>query len=162
MKQSLILAATALIALSGCDDLANVFSTREAGSEIDTGHFGNATMNNIRVGSGQADHVINLNQRFSAEVQPTINFAFNSAALDQQARQVLRRQATWINQFPEVRFKVYGHTDLVGSRAYNRQLGLRRARAAVAYLVSQGVDRARLDAVVSQGETGSCRTIPPC
>jgi outer membrane protein OmpA-like peptidoglycan-associated protein len=153
MKQSLILAATALIALSGCDDLANVFSTREAGSEIDTGHFGNATMNNIRVGSGQADHVINLNQRFSAEVQPTINFAFNSAALDQQARQVLRRQATWINQFPEVRFKVYGHTDLVGSRAYNRQLGLRRARAAVAYLVSQGVDRARLDAVVSQGET---------
>ncbi|HKL69846.1 OmpA family protein [Salibaculum sp.] len=153
MKRSLILAATALIALSGCDDLTNVFSTREAGSEIDSGYFGNATMNNIQVGTGQANYVINLNQRFSNEVQPTINFAFNSTALDQQARQVLRQQATWINQFPEVRFKVFGHTDLVGSRAYNRQLGLRRAQAAVAYLVSQGVDRGRLEAVVTQGET---------
>jgi len=139
VKRSLILAATALIALSGCDDLTNVFSTREAGSEIDSGYFGNATMNNIQVGTGQANYVINLNQRFSNE--------------DQQARQVLRQQATWINQFPEVRFKVFGHTDLVGSRAYNRQLGLRRAQAAVAYLVSQGVDRGRLEAVVTQGET---------
>ena len=153
MKPSLTLAATALIALSGCDDLTNVFSTREAGAEIDSGYFGNATMNNIQVGTGQANHVINLNQRFSTEVQPMINFGFNSTVLDQRARQVLRQQATWINQFPEVRFKVFGHTDLVGSRAYNRRLGLRRAQAAVAYLVKQGVDRARLEAVVSQGES---------
>ena len=28
---------------------------------------------------------------------------------------ILRQQASWINQFPEVRFRVYGHTDAVGS-----------------------------------------------
>src|SRR5690606_16347783 len=56
-------------------------------------------------------------------------------------------------QFPEVRFRVYGHTDLVGSNAYNKSLGLRRANAVVAFLSSQGISRSRLEAVVSHGET---------
>ena len=43
---------------------------------------------------------------------------------------ILDQQANFINQFPEVRFAVYGHTGLVGSNGYNYQLGLRRARAA--------------------------------
>ena len=58
-----------------------------------------------------------------------------------------------IRQFPEVRFRVFGHTDLVGSDAYNRNLGLRRAQAAVAYLATQGIGRDRLEAVVSLGQT---------
>jgi len=70
-----------------------------------------------------------------------------------EARAVLRQQAAFIRHFPEVRFSVYGHTDLVGSRAYNHRLGLRRARAAVDYLVSLGVERSRLEALVSLGET---------
>lgn len=126
---------------------------REAGSSIDSGTFGNATMNNTLIQTGQASYAINLNSRFSAEVQTTINFAFNSAALDETARATLRQQATWIKQFPEVRFKVFGHTDLVGSNAYNRRLGQRRADAAVLYLISQGISRSRLEAVVSFGET---------
>ena len=41
----------------------------------------------------------------------------------------------------------------MGSQAYNRSLGLRRAQAAVAFLTSQGIDRSRLEAVASFGET---------
>jgi len=52
-----------------------------------------------------------------------------------------------------VRFRVFGHTDLVGSNSYNKTLGMRRARAAVSYLTSLGIDRSRLEAVVSFGET---------
>jgi aspartate oxidase len=52
-----------------------------------------------------------------------------------------------------VRFRVYGHTDLVGSDAYNRALGLRRANAVVDYLASQGIGRSRLEAVTSFGRT---------
>jgi outer membrane protein OmpA-like peptidoglycan-associated protein len=48
---------------------------------------------------------------------------------------------------------VIGHTDLVGPEGYNRRLGLQRARAAVRYLVSKGVDPSRLDAVASAGES---------
>ena len=83
----------------------------------------------------------------------TVTFAFNSAALDENAMAILRRQAHFIRQFPEVRWKVFGHTDLVGSNYYNQRLGLRRAQAVVAYLASQGVSRKRLEAVVSYGET---------
>jgi outer membrane protein OmpA-like peptidoglycan-associated protein len=110
-------------------------------------------MNNVLVHSEQRDAMVALSSRFAASVPTTINFAFNSAELDAQARAVLDQQASFINQFPEVRFAVYGHTDLVGSNEYNERLGLRRAQAAVAYLVSRGVSQSRLEALVSQGET---------
>ncbi len=151
----LVLTAVALTALSACarNDPTQSSFFREAGSALDNGGFGNATMNNVLAQTNDASYRINLQHRFSAEVQSTINFAFNSTVLDEQARAALRQQAGWINQFPEVHFKVYGHTDLVGSTAYNRRLGLARAQAAVLYLESQGVSRSRLEAVVSFGET---------
>jgi outer membrane protein OmpA-like peptidoglycan-associated protein len=148
---------TALVAatLSACGPSDPTFSSffSEAGAEIDQGDFGNATMNNALVQSGQQDYTINLARRFNADVDPMVNFEFDSAVLDAQAQATLRRQADWIRQFPEVRFKVFGHTDLVGSAAYNRNLGLRRAQAVVAYLTTQGISRDRLEAVVSFGQT---------
>lgn len=144
-----LIIATSALGLSAC----GASWQQEAGAQLDTGNFGNPTMNNTLIQTGQRDFVINLNRRFSAEVPTMVNFAFDSAVLDEEARATLRTQADWIRQFPEVRFKVFGHTDLVGSEAYNKALGLRRARAAVNYLVSQGIDRSRLEAVVSFGET---------
>jgi len=82
-----------------------------------------------------------------------VNFAFNSAQLDGDARAILRQQADWIRQFPEVRFRVFGHTDAVGSKGYNYALGKRRAQAIVGYLSSLGIGRDRLEALVSRGET---------
>jgi len=41
----------------------------------------------------------------------------------------------------------------VGSAGYNQRLGLRRANAAVAFLVRNGVSKSRLEAVVSYGKT---------
>lgn len=155
MKTTAALTA-AVLALSACstgNTTWREFNTREAGSEIDTGYFGNATMNNTQVQTGASSFAINLNNRFSNEVPTMVTFPFNSTALDEQARATLRQQAAWIRQFPEVRFKVFGHTDLVGSTAYNRSLGLRRAEAVVLYLTSQGISRDRLEAVVSFGET---------
>ena len=48
---------------------------------------------------------------------------------------------------------MFGHTDAVGSDAYNQRLGERRARAAVRFLSQNGVSQSRLDALVSLGET---------
>jgi peptidoglycan-associated lipoprotein len=126
---------------------------RTAGSEVDDGTFGNPTMINGQAMMSEGDYTITLARRFASEVPNTINFAFNSAVLTPEAQAILSHQAAWIRQFPEVRFRVYGHTDLVGSSSYNKALGLRRARAAVNYLVSQGIGSARLEAVVSFGET---------
>ena len=127
--------------------------TREAGYEIDQGAFGNATLNNIQVANGELTYAQILGQRFAAEVPTQINFAFDSAQLDASAQRILLQQADWIKQFPEARFRVYGHTDAVGSSAYNRALGQRRANAAVAFLTQQGISRSRLEAAVSFGKS---------
>ncbi|MHA6325179.1 OmpA family protein [Roseivivax sp. CAU 1753] len=126
---------------------------REAGSILDPGDFGAATKNNVALMSGEQRYTFDLAQRFASEVMTTVNFAFNSAQLDSGARDTLREQAAWIRQFPEVRFRVYGHTDLVGGDSYNKSLGLARARAVVHYLSTQGISLNRLEAVVSFGET---------
>ncbi|WP_372885181.1 OmpA family protein [Shimia sp.] len=125
----------------------------EAGAGLDRGNFGVANTNNMQVQTGEISYTVNLANRFANEVPSTVHFAFDSAQLDAQSREILRRQATWIRQFPEVRFRVYGHTDAVGSNAYNHSLGKRRANAVVRYLSSQGISRNRLEAVVSLGKT---------
>ena len=126
---------------------------REAGALTDTGSFGNATANNTLILTGERQYTFDLANRFASEVLTTVNFAFNSSQLDAGARDALRQQAAWIRQFPEVRFRVYGHTDAVGSNGYNKRLGLRRAQAVVHYLTTQGIGRDRLEAVASFGET---------
>ncbi|MDZ4087230.1 MAG: OmpA family protein [Tabrizicola sp.] len=147
-----LLAASALLALTACSTTSTSWD-RELGSEVDKGQFGNATMNNTLIQTGEISYTVALAERFAAEVPDTINFAFNSAELSDEARAILAKQAGFIRQFPEVRFRVFGHTDKVGSNSYNQRLGLRRAQAAVAYLSSLGISRSRLEAVVSYGET---------
>lgn len=133
------------IAVAGC--------TREAGFELDQGAFGNATLNNVQVLNGELTYAQILGRRFAAEVPSQINFDFNSSRLDPAAQQILLKQADWIKQFPEARFRVYGHTDAVGSTGYNKSLGLRRAQAVVSFFAQQGISRSRLEAVVSFGKT---------
>lgn len=140
-----------LAALGGCTNGTTFL--QPAGAQLEGGAFGAATRNNIAVHSGELGALSHLGGRFAEAVPTTINFAFNSAALDASARRVLDQQADFMRQFPEVRFSVFGHTDAVGSNAYNRALGRRRAQAAVAYLARRGVSRGRLDALVSLGET---------
>lgn len=155
MKKALI-ASVALLGLAACDNTNQSFPSFfvEAGSVVDAERdFGSATSQNVAIQNGTRSYTVDLAQRFAAEVQSTVNFEFNSAVLDGPARATLQQQAKWIRQFPEVRFRVYGHTDSVGSQAYNKSLGLRRARAVVSYLSSQGINRSRLEAVVSLGET---------
>ncbi len=147
-----LLASSALLALAACGENSASWD-REVGSEVDKGQFGNATMNNTLIQTGQISYTVALAERFNAEVPDTINFAFNSAELSEDARAILKKQADFIRQFPEVRFRVFGHTDLVGSAGYNQRLGLRRAQAAVAYLSTLGVSRSRLEAVVSYGKS---------
>lgn len=145
--------AVLLLCVAGLSACGRGTFVAEAGSELDTADFGNSTMNNTMLQSGERDYAINLNQRFTAQVPTTVNFAFNVSVLDGPGQAALAQQADWIKQFPEVRFRVYGHTDLVGSEAYNKALGLRRAQSVVNFLVSQGISRSRLEAMVSYGET---------
>lgn len=149
MKHAAPLLLITALSLAACGKIED----RVAGAEVDEGGFGNVTLNNTLVQTGQRDATFALGTRFASEVTPTITFAFNSAQITPEARAVLLRQADWIRQFPELRFSVYGHTDAVGSNAYNQSLGKRRAQAVVNFFASQGISPSRLQALVSYGET---------
>ena len=129
-------ALTGIALLAACATSDPVYSAfnREAGALVDPGNFGIATMNNVQIMNGEKRYTYDLSQRFASEVMTTVNFAFNSAVLDTGAKDTLREQANWIRQFPEIHFRVYGHTDAVGSEGYNKRLGLNRAHAVVNFL----------------------------
>lgn len=143
-----IIGFTALIALGGCLETAGTLPNQIS--------FSDASEQNFLVQTGQGGSVAylqNLSKQFREDVPTMVNFDFNSTQLDGEAQRILRQQAQWIIATETVKFRVYGHTDKVGSDAYNRRLGLRRARAVVNFLVAQGVPRNRLEAYSSLGET---------
>lgn len=151
-RRSVLASLGSTLALTACGSTF-VETGRPLGATLDEGRFGGPTRNNIGVHNGDIQWAEILGERFANSVPTTINFAFNSADLDAEARNILTQQAAFIRNFPEVRFSVFGHTDAVGSSGYNQRLGRRRARAAVNFLVSQGINRNRLVALVSLGET---------
>lgn len=84
---------------------------------------------------------------FTANVGDKIFFATNSSSLDIAAQTTLTFQADWLLRFGERTVIIEGHADERGTREYNLALGARRAQATFDYLVSLGVDPARLTTV---------------
>lgn len=76
-----------------------------------------------------------------------VHFPFDSTVLTQEAQETLRANAEFLRQNPEAKIVVEGHTDERGADEYNLALGERRANAAKNYLVSVGIDAARLSTV---------------
>jgi OOP family OmpA-OmpF porin len=86
-----------------------------------------------------------------AELRGT-HFAFNSAKLTPEGESILDQAAATMEKHPSIHVRIEGHTDSVGSDAYNMKLGQRRADSAESYLVSHGVSASRLS-TVSYGES---------
>ena len=64
-------------------------------------------------------------------------FDFNKAVLSDRARKALRQVAETLRKYPEEKVVVEGHTDGIGTVAYNLDLSRQRAEAAVAYLAHE-------------------------
>ena len=73
-----------------------------------------------------------------------INFAFNSAVLPDSAHEMIDVVAQVMKGSPEIKVRVEGHTDAVGSADYNVTLSERRALSVGEYLVKQGIEPSRL------------------
>ncbi|WP_166358778.1 OmpA family protein [Pseudomonas akapageensis] len=81
-------------------------------------------------------------------------FEFNSAKLTSSDKMRLDKVATRLKQeAPSARLSVTGHTDSVGSDAYNQKLSQRRAQSVTDYLVESGVPRSSFVSVVGMGES---------
>lgn len=68
-----------------------------------------------------------------------LKFAFDEAVLRPEDRELLSRICGILLTSPDHTISVNGHTDDIGSEAYNQELSERRARAVHDYLVSCGL-----------------------
>jgi OmpA-OmpF porin, OOP family len=75
-----------------------------------------------------------------------IHFESGKAAILPDSESLLGEIAKMLQENPEVRVSVEGHTDNVGSGASNQALSEKRAQAVVAWLTSHGIAATRLKA----------------
>ncbi|WP_299153213.1 peptidoglycan-associated lipoprotein Pal [uncultured Tateyamaria sp.] len=88
---------------------------------------------------------------FQQAVGDRVLFAVDQSSISPEGRATLDAQAVWLLQNADYTAVIEGHADEQGTREYNLALGARRADAARAYLVGQGVQASRLQ-VVSYGK----------
>jgi peptidoglycan-associated lipoprotein len=130
-----VIAGTGL-SLAGC-------VTTESPSAVDSGP-------DVPPGTNE-DFIVNVGRR--------IYFNDNSAELTDTAKVTLDNQAKWLNQWTGYKVKIEGFADEKGSEEFNKQLGLKRAEAARAYLASQGVAQPRMR-VKTFGNTRKVKDCP--
>ncbi len=96
-------------------------------------------------------------------VNLSVEFATGSAQLTPGAMQALDQLGTALTsaELQSYRFRIAGHTDTVGSRAYNLTLSQERANAVAQYLESKfSIPASRL-AAIGRGENGLLVQTPP-
>ncbi|MBI2383702.1 MAG: OmpA family protein [Gammaproteobacteria bacterium] len=76
-----------------------------------------------------------------------VSFAPDSADLTDDGRRTLDGVADTLLQQENLKVEVAGHTDSIGSEAYNMLLSQQRAEAVVAYFVEKGLASERLSAI---------------
>lgn len=76
---------------------------------------------------------------------PNVLFDFDKSEISEAYADELRSLARLLKDSPGLRVVIEGHTDYIGTEAYNQGLSVRRARAVVEYLFSQGVSLDQLE-----------------
>ena len=104
-----------------------------------------AYLGNVRVAAGGRD----LYDRLEAEGRVAtrgILFATNSDRIRPESTPTLNEIGRMLQEHPELRLRIEGHTDADGDEAHNLDLSQRRAASVSQYLVERhGIDAARLE-----------------
>jgi outer membrane protein OmpA-like peptidoglycan-associated protein len=95
--------------------------------------------------------VVNAGDRLVVTMPQDLLFATDSAALRPDLQADLRAVASNLQQYPQSRIEVVGHTDNTGDAGYNRSLSQQRAGAVAGVLIGAGVPPARI-VTIGQGE----------
>ena len=95
----------------------------------------NEIVKNIRMKKIEVGNKIILNNIF---------FDFDKATLRPESKSELDRLVKLLTDMPTLKIEISGHTDNIGSAAYNKTLSQNRAKAVVDYLVKNGIDAGRL------------------
>ncbi len=98
---------------------------------------------------GTGATVTNTGEQLLVNLPSSVSFDFDRAELKPEFIDPLGDVASTLNNYPSFLIDVIGHTDSVGSDAYNQSLSELRASSVDSFLTSRGVLR---DRIVSYGK----------
>lgn len=94
--------------------------------------------------AGTGVDVVRQGDEIILNMPSAITFAFDRYDVQPQFQTTLSQVAQTLSAYPSTYIDVYGHTDSVGTDAYNQTLSQNRAGSVAGYLSSQGVNSARV------------------
>ena len=80
-----------------------------------------------------------------------IHFDFDKSDIRADSREILQKNADWLQNNPDIKIQIEGHCDERGTAEYNLALGERRAMSTKKYLISLGMSADRIY-TISYGE----------
>jgi OOP family OmpA-OmpF porin len=102
------------------------------------------TKNGFQDADGCPDEIPKEVAKFSGVIKG-IQFDFGKATIRAQSNALLDEAVKVLQQYPDLRIAVSGHTDNVGDPAKNLELSQARAEAVKTYFTAKGVDATRIE-----------------
>ena len=145
MRYKFLAAFVAAALLSACDT-----PTRSTGDVSGSGGASSAPASTGAPTAGVATSPLQAQEEL-VRIGDRVFFAVDKSSLDPTARATVESQAAFFSANPSIAVMIEGHADERGTREYNLALGDRRANAVRDYMVTLGIDPARIQ-TISYGE----------
>lgn len=145
MKKSLILlSAVAIIALTGCTSAEKpmkemVITETENQFVMEDIDVSKKTLEELIVFNEEGVTIRKEGNNLVLSMPELVLFDFNKYEVKNKVKGSLNTLAKALEVNPDIRIKIDGYTDFIGSEGYNLELSVKRAKAIKNYLVDRGV-----------------------
>lgn len=138
-------------------------STEE--KEIESKKVNGAEIKNVDFELTKYDDLIVIDgDKEKIDINP-IFFDYDKSDITPQAATELDKVVFAMSKFPNIKIKIESHTDSRGKDAYNMKLSDNRAKSTRTYILSKGIDPARIESAIGYGEsrlTNKCKNGVKC
>jgi type IX secretion system PorP/SprF family membrane protein len=130
-----------IVRKTNTDSLENLIAKDKAESQIEIVKPDTVQSNPIAV-AGKLKHEPLIVEKITLHFQ----FEFNSVDLDDETEKFLDQLSETLKEDKELKIKIAGHTDNVGSEKFNQKLSLKRAESVRDFLLKNGIIKERINA----------------
>ena len=145
MKKNLILlSAVAIIALTGCTSAEKpmkemVITETENQFVMEDIDVSKKTLEELIVFNEEGVTIRKEGNNLVLSMPELVLFDFNKYEVKNKVKGSLNILSKALEENPDIRIKIDGYTDFIGSEEYNLELSVKRAKAIKNYLVDRGV-----------------------
>lgn len=150
MKKSLILlSALVVLALTGCSSAEKpmkemVITDTENQFVMEDIDVSKKTLEELIVFNEEGVTIRKEGNNLVLSMPELVLFDFNKYEVKNKIKGSLNTLAKALEENPDMRIKIDGYTDFIGSEGYNLDLSVKRANAIKSYLVGRGVDSSNI------------------